>query len=138
MTAVANTEFNARKYGRLLARTLPSVIETEEENERMLAEVDRLMSKGEENLTPEEDKLLALMARLIEEFEEKAYPVREAPPHRILKHLMEANDLKQSDLLPIFGSRGYTSDIVNGKRGISKSHAKALATFFHVPPDLFL
>ena len=138
MTAVANTEFNARKYGRLLARTLPSVIETEEENERMLMEMDRLMSKGEDNLTPEEDKLLALMVRLVEEFEAKAYPIDEVPPHRILKHLMEANNLRQSDLLPIFGSRGYISDIVNGKRGISKNHAKALAAFFHVPADLFL
>jgi HTH-type transcriptional regulator / antitoxin HigA len=52
--------------------------------------------------------------------------IPDAPPHRILLFLMEQNDLRQSDLLPIFGSRGYVSDVVNGKRAISKTHAKAL------------
>ena len=51
---------------------------------------------------------------------------------------MEQNDLRQSDLLAIFGSRGYISDVVNGKRAISKAHAKALGKMFHVSPDLFI
>lgn len=138
MTAIASAQIDAKKYARLLARSLPSVIETEEENDRMLAEVERLMDKGEDKLSPEESKLFRLMVRLIEDFEERAYPIPEAPPHEVLQHLMESNDYKQADLLPIFGSRGYTSDIVNGKRGISKEHAKALGEFFHVSPELFI
>jgi hypothetical protein len=39
---------------------------------------------------------------------------------------MEQNDLRQSDVPPIFGSRGYVSAVVNGKRAISKTHAKGL------------
>ncbi|MBA3765525.1 MAG: transcriptional regulator [Acidobacteria bacterium] len=138
MTATAKTQVDPRKYARLLTRTLPSVIETEEDNERMLAEVERLMDKGEDNLSPEESKLFKLVVRLIEDFEERAYPIQDASPHHLLQHLMEANDLKQADLLLIFGSRGYTSDIVNGKRGISKEHAKALGDFFNVSPELFI
>jgi antitoxin component HigA of HigAB toxin-antitoxin module len=46
--------------------------------------------------------------------------------------------LRQSDLPPIFGSRGYASNMRNGKRGISKGKAKELAEFFHVSPELFL
>ena len=34
--------------------------------------------------------------------------------------------------------RGYTSDVVNGKRGISKEHAKKLGELFHVSPSLFI
>ncbi len=89
-------------------------------------------------LSPEENALVRLIVRLIEDYESKAYPIEDAPAHRILQHLMEANDLKQADLLPILGSRGYTSDIVNGNRGISKKHAKALGEFFHVSPEVFL
>jgi HTH-type transcriptional regulator / antitoxin HigA len=131
--SAAAKRINKRKYGALLADALPAVIKTEEENERMLA----LADKGE-NRTPEEDQLFELVTRLIEDFEEEHYPIPDAPPHRILRFLMEQNDLRQSDLLPIFGSRGYVSDVVNGKRAISKAHAKALGEMFHVSPDVFI
>jgi HTH-type transcriptional regulator/antitoxin HigA len=137
MTATANTvTLDNKKYARLLARTLPVVIETEEENERMLAEVDKLMDKNP--LTPEESKLLDLMVRLIEDFEESAYPIGDVSPHQMLQHLMEARGLSQADLLPIFGGRGRVSEVVNGKRGISKEQAKKLSEFFHVSPELFI
>ena len=51
---------------------------------------------------------------------------------------MQEHGLRQRDLLPIFGSRGVASDVVNGKRAISKAQAKKLAPRFHVPADLFL
>ncbi|MDT5268225.1 MAG: hypothetical protein QOH49_411 [Acidobacteriota bacterium] len=46
MTVSAKTRIDPKKYERLLSRALPRVIETEEENERMLAAVERLMAKG--------------------------------------------------------------------------------------------
>ncbi len=58
MTALAENRLDERKYGRLLARTLPRAIETESDYERSLDEVNRLMSKGEDHLTPEENPLL--------------------------------------------------------------------------------
>ena len=135
--AVVVNYIDPKKYARLLSKTLPAVIKTEEENERMLAEIEKLIDKGE-RMTPEELALLELMSRLVEDFEEEAYPVDDAPPHKVLQHLMEANDLKQIDLVPIFGSRGHTSDIVNGKRAISRKHAVALGEFFHVSPEAFI
>ena len=128
---------NKRKYGALLANALPAVIKTEEENERMLGVAEQLIDKGESR-TPEEDQLFELVTKLIEDFEDEHYPIPDAPPHRVLRFLMEQNDLRQSDLLPIFGSRGYVSDVVNGKRAISKSHAKALGKMFQVSPDVFI
>ena len=52
-------------------------IETEEENEKALELARRLMKKGENKLSPEEDRLLDLLVTLIEDFEEKAYPMGE-------------------------------------------------------------
>jgi HTH-type transcriptional regulator / antitoxin HigA len=138
MTAVANAEIDPRKYGRLLVRTLPQAIRTEKENERMLAEVDRLMSKAEEKLTPEEHALLELLFALIERFEEEHYPIPEAPPHSNIQTLMEERGLRQRDLVPVLGSRGVTSEVVRGKRRPSKAQAKALAKFFSVSPELFI
>ena len=51
---------------------------------------------------------------------------------------MEQNDLRQADMVPIFESRGRVSEVVNGKRAISKDQAKALGEFFKVSPELFI
>jgi HTH-type transcriptional regulator/antitoxin HigA len=128
---------NPARYKRLLSKAMPVVIETEEENDRMLAEVEKLIAKGE-NISPEEDALLRLMATLIQDFEERFYQPGEATPLEILHQLMDARDLKQSDLLEVFGSKGIASEVINGKRSISKAHAKALAKYFGVSASLFI
>jgi HTH-type transcriptional regulator/antitoxin HigA len=138
MSASANATVDEKKYARLLTRALPSVIKTEGEYGRALREVERLMDKGEESLSPEEDALLELMVKLVQDYEDEHHAIPDAAPHEVLQHLMDERGLKQADMLHIFGSRGYTSDIVRGKRGISKEHAKALGEFFHVSPSLFI
>ena len=125
------------RYRRLLSRTMPVVIETEKKNGRMLTTVQKLMQRGE-NLSAEEEKLLKLLVRLIEDFEERFYHPPEAEPLEVLHHLMEARGIKQSQLWEVFGSKGIASEVLNGKRGISKTHARALANYFHVPADLFV
>lgn len=134
----AAVKLDPKKYGRLLARARPVAIKTEEENERMLAEVEKLMKKPEEKLSPEELALLEVMTVLIEEFEERAYPIPDAPPHRVLKTLMQEHGLRQKDLMPIFRSSGTLSEVLSGKRQISKAQAKALGERFHLPADVFI
>jgi len=128
------------KYGLLLMETLPSVISSESELERLTEEVDSLMTKGikQGNLSPEEESLLELLGILIESYEDKHYPMPELPPNEFLKYLMEERELKQSDLLHVFGSSGIASEVVNGKRSISKAQAKKLAEFFKVSVELFI
>jgi hypothetical protein len=63
-----------KKYGRVLARLLPRIITTEEEHERLVAEVEKLMDKGERR-TAEQDAALDLMVRLIQDYDERNYPL---------------------------------------------------------------
>jgi len=120
------TRIDKKTYGRLLAETLPEVIETEEQNRRMNAIADRLQSKRDRS--PEEDRLLKLIATLCMNFEDKYYNVQEGvTPSAILADLMSERGLKQADMLPIFGSRSVVSEALSGKRGITKTQAKALA-----------
>ena len=126
-----------KKYARVLARVLPRVIKTEREHERILAEIEKLMDKGERR-TAEEDAALDLMVRLIRDYEEEHHPLPDPSPHEMLVYLMEKRSLKQADLLPICKSRGYVSDVINAKRAISKVHAKELADFFKVSAELFI
>ena len=127
--------FNPESYASFLAQDQPKVIETESENDAAIALALELEHR--QNRTPEEDTLLELLVTLIEKFEEEHYQLNASTPHSLLQHLMEARDLKQSDLVGILGSSGVVSEVINGKRDISKAQAKALGEFFHVPPMLF-
>jgi len=126
-----------KKYARVLARVLPRVIGTVEEHERMLVEVEKLMDKGEHRAA-EEDAALDLMVRLIKDYEEEHHPLPDPTPREMLVYLMERRNLKQADLVPIFKSSGYVSDVINAKRAISKTHAKQLGEFFRVSASLFI
>jgi HTH-type transcriptional regulator/antitoxin HigA len=56
----------------------------------------------------------------------------------MLAYLMETSHRTASDLLPVFGTRGRVSEVLNGKRSISKEQAKKLASLFKVSVDLFI
>jgi HTH-type transcriptional regulator/antitoxin HigA len=132
----AASKIDRKKYGRLLTNALPSVIKTEEENDRAILIVEKLIAKKE--LSFEESTLLELLGKLIADFEERFYRPKDASPQEVLLELMQARDLKQSDLVELFGSKSRASEAINGKREISKSQAKALAEFFKVSADLFI
>ena len=134
---VEQRTLDPNKYGQLLATVLPTAIESEQENERLLLEVNRLLKKGE-SLSIEEEKLLNLLTELIEAYEAKAYPMPVAAPHTVIQFLMDDRSLKQKDLIPILGSKGVTSEVVRGKRTPSKTQALALGKFFGVSADLFI
>jgi HTH-type transcriptional regulator/antitoxin HigA len=123
-------------YGKLCAETLPKVIESDEEFDRMVGHLERLTFKHD--ASAEENALAELLQRLIQDYDDEHYPLPEQPPHEMVKFLMEQRGLKQVDLLPVLGSRAQVSDLVNGKRGISKAQAKKLAAYFRVSAELFL
>jgi HTH-type transcriptional regulator / antitoxin HigA len=125
-----------REYAELLVAIQPKVIETEAENEFYLAEVTKLMRIGE-SISPAQERLLRLLVNLIESFESQHYQIKSATPLEILTELVDDRGLKQKDLLPVFGSQGVASEVLNGKRGISKAQAKALGEFFKVSPSIF-
>jgi|SRR5580704_7539117 HTH-type transcriptional regulator/antitoxin HigA len=129
-------DLDEKTYGQLLWRTLPHVIRTDEECERLTSELLRLDQR--DHATPEEKELAELLTVLIDEYEERRYPIRKASPQQTLHHLMEARNLTQKDLWKLFGSKGVASEVFHGKRSISKTQAKKLAAFFHVSAELFI
>ncbi len=78
------------------------------------------------------------MTALIERFESEHYPINLATPQQRLAQLMEDRGLTQADVWHLFGTRARASEVLKGKRGISKAQAKKLAEFFRVPVDLFV
>lgn len=122
-------------------RIIPKIIETNEEYEHFLAIVERLMSR-KITRTPEENVLFRLLVKLIVDYEEETYNLKEwskTSPHQLLQHLMEARGMKQVDLVGVLSpSKGLVSSIVNGKRSISKAQAKKLGEIFNISASVFI
>ena len=123
-------------YAHLLRDALPHVIHTEAENGRCTALLEDLLRK--KHRTAGEKRLAELLTLLIEEYEEQHYALpRTASPVDMLRHLMDANGLRQVDLLDVFGAASVVSEMLSGKRELSKAHIVKLSERFHLSPALF-
>ena len=129
-------ELDEAKYAAVLGEYKPRPIHTEADNERAIALLETI--HGNETLTPEQEALAELLTTLVEKFEEERYALTEASPSAILRELLQANDLEQKDLARLVGSKGIASELLRGKRRISRSHAHLFADRFSVPYRLFL
>lgn len=133
MTALA---IKAPEYAELLAQTLPGVIHSEEENEHFIKILEELEHRS--NVwTPAESKLAELLTLLIEQYEEENYQLKAATPVEVLIELMDANNLKQKDLVGVFGAESTVSAVINGKRDMTREHIKRLSIRFGVSPEVF-
>jgi HTH-type transcriptional regulator/antitoxin HigA len=125
------------EYASLLRRTAPAVIHSERENERCISMLEALDRKGDK-LTAAERRLAELLTVLIEDFEEKAYALKPARPIEVLRELMQANQLRQKDLLDVFGTPSIISEVLREKRGLTVEHIRKLSRRFHVSPEVFI
>ncbi len=123
--------------GELLARTLQRVIESDDEFDRMVKALEAL-DFAKRELTPEEIELQKLLSRLIQDYDDQHHEAPSSSPREVLAFLMQDRCLRQRDLIPVLGASSSVSDVVTGKRSISKSQARKLAEFFSVPADLLI
>lgn len=134
----ATLTLDPKKYARLANRVIVKAIENEQEYDHMVAAVEQLMDKGEDRLSPEESALLETMAILIQAYDDRHHALPPTAPNEMLAYLMETSGRTTKDLLPVFGTRGRVSEVLSGKRSISKENAKRLAAMFKVAVDLFI
>jgi HTH-type transcriptional regulator/antitoxin HigA len=102
-----------------------------------VAHLDELDAR-DQRLTPEERELADLYTALIEAYEDQNYPMPRATPADFLRALLEQREMTQAQIAPLLGGSGHTSEILSGKRSISKAQAKKLANFFGVSADSFI
>ena len=134
MSALALDE---RKYEKLVGRALPVVIRTEKEYRRLLGTVEQLMEKPDSEMTEEEGRLLELLGVLVEEYEDRIHPLPKTKPHKMLAFLLKERGLKPSELWGVL-PKSRVSEILSGKRSISKAQAKQLAELLRAPVELFI
>lgn len=124
------------EYASLLTTTLPAVIRSEGENERHIAMLEELDRKGN-RMSAAERRMAELLTLLIEDFEERHYALKATSPLEVLAELMLANNLKQKDLVDVFGTPSITSEVLSGKRKLHAEHIRKLSRRFNVSPEVF-
>lgn len=133
MSAIANLP----DYSTMLTRHLPKVIRTKEENLHYTALLEELDMRYD-SLNQAERDLADLLTVLIEDFESRHYELPKASPPAVLKFLMDQHGLKQKDLLDIFGNASVISEVLSGKRELSKEHIRRLVERFSIPAEMLL
>ena len=73
----------------------------------------------------------------IEEYEKKEFPVAGASPEEVLTMLLEQNELSQYDIAREVGGQPVVSEILSGKRKLTRDHIERLSKRFHVSPATF-
>lgn len=116
---------------------LPFVINTEEQYHKALSIAEKLFFT--DNKSDLEGQILDVWCLLIEIYEKKTFqPGENSTLSSILTFLLESKNLTQADLVRAgVGSKSVISEIVNGKRKITKQQAQKLAEFFQISSDLF-
>jgi HTH-type transcriptional regulator/antitoxin HigA len=79
-----------------------------------------------------------LLSYLIEEYEEQHIPMSDAAPHEVIQFMMEMKGLKQKDLVPILGTKGYVSKILNGAASIPLESIDTLSHLLGIPVDALI
>lgn len=113
----------------------PAPITSDRQHEHYLSVLEKLAAK--ENPTPEEEKYAAVLLTLIEAYEEEHHSIPDACPVEVLRALMDAHNLRQKDLVPIFGSESIVSEVLHKKRALNKTHIARLSKRFQVSPAVF-
>ena len=112
-------------------------VRTESEYKQACAIIDALLDiVGDNDEHPLAD-LLDYFGNQVQQYEDEYVPIASASPSEVLGFLMEQHGLKQEDLVDC-APQSRISDILAGRRSVSKEIAKRLAARFHVHADLFL
>jgi HTH-type transcriptional regulator/antitoxin HigA len=102
--------------------------------------LDNLAVRPEGSLTPGEQDYFETLTMLVQAYDEQQADLATADisPLDMLKYLMEQSGMSTADLGRLLGNRGLASSILHGRRGLSKTHIRKLASHFKVSPALFL
>jgi len=104
--------------------------------DRAISVIDSLLDRRE--LSAGDDDYIAILERLVEDYETEHVFLPDVSAMAVVRHLMDANELRQIDLLPVFGARSVASEVLSGKRKLTLTHIQRLSAFFKLPADVFI
>jgi len=107
-------------------------VRTKKAYKEALARIYELMQKDLVTNSNEYDEL-ELLSILVENYEEKIFPIKQADPIEAIKFRLEQLNMDAAALVSILGSKSRTSEILNRKRKLSLSMIRTLNNKLNIP-----
>lgn len=112
-----------------------TVIKNKSQYDHYCDQLETLLTQNNQGDLQDEVDLVTL---LIEKYDQEHNTFNESDPISLLRSLMHDNHLKPQHLTSVLGiSKGYISDILNYKKGLSKEVIRKLADHFKVRQEAF-
>lgn len=112
------------------------VISTKKQYKEYCNTLEELVLQIKKSKQVEEE--IDLITLLIETYDKQHNTFNELDPIQLLHSLMKDHQMKPKDLVEILQiSKGYVSDILNYKKGLSKEVIRTLAEHFKVSQEAF-
>ncbi|WP_145712363.1 helix-turn-helix domain-containing protein [Chitinophaga japonensis] len=112
------------------------LIKTEEDYNEAIHMMEALGDREDFEDNPDLISQFELIAKLVQLYEEEHAPVTQGHPIDIILMKMEYMDLKQKDLVPVIGSSGVVSEVLNKKRAMSKKMIRAFSEILKIDQDI--
>src|SRR4051812_23223572 len=113
-------------------------IHSGEDLDQAIAIIDRLLSRRKP-LDPLEKDYLESLSHEVERYEAVAHPIPAVSDAGMLRHLIEAKEVKLSEVASATGIALSTlSSVLSEKRHLNRAHIEKLAPYFGVEPAVFL
>ena len=127
-----NGKSNRKKTKKMTLQIKIKMIRNEKDYDEALANVEKLM-KLSPNPDSDQGEQLAVLSKLIEDYESKEFPSTMKDPVESIKFRMDQADLKQVDLVKHIGSKSKVSQILSGKRPLSLEIVRKLEEGLGIP-----
>ena len=126
-------------YDSLLLEYKPRAFLNDREHRRALRQVEELIQQNGPKPSRAEGELIAVLSTLIESYEVDRIPRQKPTPAKMLAHLIDAKQVTKAEVARIAKiPRSTITNVVSGRRQISKENVAKLAAYFHVDPSVFL
>lgn len=112
-------------------------IKTEDDYDWALAEVSRYFEHQPKVGSPDGDRF-DVLATLIEAYENEHYPIEAPDPVAAIEFFMALEDLGQSALADVLGSRSRASEILKRKRPLTLDMIVKLNREWRIPAEVLI
>lgn len=118
-------------YMELIGEYPLASIRSEEQLDAAQEVMDGLLAQGK--LSRGEEMYLDALSDLVAAYEDQHHPIEAASDAEMLRHLMDAKGKTQAELHRETGiSKSSISEILSGKKSLSRQMIRKLADYFHV------
>ena len=110
-------------------------IKTEKDYDKALERLELIFDATPNSKEGDEAEILSL---LIDNYENKHYPIESPDPIEAIKIRMEEMNLKQKDLVGVIGGKSRVSEVLNKKKRLTVEMIRELERILHISASVLV